>query len=138
MEIEIFTLADHAADYGSGKLVIAGTFDNIFASNFPAVHPMCVIAVRMRIANSESGRHKFEIRAIDSKGQKLHEPFSGEFDVQKNPNADHTTLNIVWNLANTKFETPGKYAFEFHYDGEFRTGLNLTVVKFVPPANAPR
>lgn len=136
MEVEIFTLADHAADYGNGKLVIAGTFDNIFVANFPAVHPMCSVAVRIRLANSEAGRHKFEIRALDSKGRKFQDPFGGEFEVQPNPNADHSTLNIVWSLANTKFDSPGKFAFEFHFDNEFRTGLTLTVVKYVPPQNS--
>ncbi|MHA8099761.1 DUF6941 family protein [Aquirufa aurantiipilula] len=127
MEVEIFTLADYAADYGQGKLVINGTFDNITAKEFPAIHPSCAIVARIRIANSELGSHYFQIDALNPHGDNFHEPFKGEFTIQKNPNADHTTLNIIWNLVHSKFEMPGKYAFEFYYDGEFRTGLSLTV-----------
>jgi hypothetical protein len=134
MEIEIFTLADFAADYGNGKLVISGTFDSIFSPQFPAVHASCSLALRIRIANSESGTHTIELRSLGPNGKNFQEPIKGDLDVKKNPNADHSTINFVVNFNNLKFETPGKYAFEFHYDNEFRSGLTLTVVKFNPSA----
>lgn len=131
MEIEIFTLADYAADYGNGKLVISGTFDTIFSHVFPFSHPNCSIALRIRLANSEAGEHDFEIKPI---GLKNIQPLKGSMNVQQNRNADHATINIVLNLNNISFEKPGKYAFEFHFDGEFRTGLSLYLVKAAPPA----
>ena len=128
MEIEIFTLADYAADYGNGKLIVSGTFDTIFGQSFPLVHPSCSLALRIRIANSEVGEHTFEIRPV---GFADIQPFNGNLTVKKNPNADHSTINLVINLNNLKFDKPGRYPFEFHFDNEFRSGLNLYIVKNV-------
>jgi hypothetical protein len=122
MEIEIFTLADFAADYGNGKLIVSGTFDTIFAGKYPAVHPSCAIAIRIRVANSQAGQHDFELRPI---GLSTVNPVKGTMDVKLNPNTDHSTLNIIVNLNNLKLEKAGKYSFEFYFDGEFRSGLNL-------------
>jgi hypothetical protein len=126
MEIEIFTLADFAADYGNGKLIITGTFDTIFSQSYPVVHPTCAIALRIRIANSETGYHDFELRP---KGFSTVEPVKGSMDIKPNPNADHSTFNIVVNFNNLKLEKPGKYAFEFYFDNDFRSGLSLYAVK---------
>ena len=108
MEIEIFTLADYAADYGNGKLVVIGTFDTIFTGVFPAIHPACSIALRMRVANSESGYHNFEIKILDPKNANFKDPLKGELEVKENPNSDHSTFNIVLNLNNVAFESPGR------------------------------
>lgn len=126
MEIEIFTLADYAADYGNGKLVISGTFDTIFSQNFPTTHPNCTLVLRVRVANSEAGVHDFEIRPI---GLSKIEPLKGNINVAENKNADHTTINMVMNLNNLLFDKPGKHSFEFYFDGEFRSGLYLHAVK---------
>jgi len=107
MEIEIFTLADHAADYGNGKLVISGTFDTI---------------------------HTFEIKTI---GLPNVQPFKGNLSVKKNISAGHSTINLVVNLNSLKFEKPGRYSFEFHFDNEFRSGLSLSVLKGSPSRVAP-
>lgn len=134
MEIEIFTLADYAADYGNGKLIVSGTFDTIFGQTFPLVHPSCSLALRIRIANSEIGEHTFEIRPA---GLSNVQPFIGNLSVKKNPNADHSTINLVVNLNNLKFDKPGRYSFEFYFDNEFRSGLNLYVVKNVASQTIP-
>lgn len=127
MEIEIFTLADFAQDY-SGKLAIMGTFDTIFASKFPAQHPQCSIALRMRFANSETGKYPFTIRIITPDKKDLIKA-EGEFDVKTNPNTDYRTINMVLNLTNVKFETPGKYAVELHLNNEWHRGLVLSVLE---------
>ena len=134
MEIEIFTLADHAADYGNGKLVIAGTFDTISGLNFPLVHPTCSLALRIRVSNSEAGNHSFEIKSV---GMPNVQPIKGNLSVKKNINADHSTINLVANLNNLKFDKPGRYSFEFHFNNEFRSGLHLFVLKGAPNKVVP-
>jgi len=134
MEIEIFTLADYATDPGFGKLTIIGTFDNLFAPSFPAEHPTAFVVARIRFANSEASLHRVEIRVLDTNGQNVHKPLVEDFDVKPNPNAAHTSYNIIWTLTNTRFEKAGVYAIEMHYDGEFRTGMKLTVA-LAPQAN---
>lgn len=132
MELEIFTLADHASDHGRGKLTIDGTFDTIFSPQLPYMHPHCSIAARMRIANSEAGKHEFEIRALAPDGKVLHS-VKGNGDMKANPHNDYSTHNFVMNLNNLKLDKAGKYAFEFYFDGEFRSGLKLNLVHAMPP-----
>jgi hypothetical protein len=138
MEVEIFTLADFAADYGQGKLNIIGTFDAIFPQQFPFVHPNCSLALRLRVANSESGMHNLNIKFIDPDGKDFNQPVNGDLQVAKNPNADYSTSNFILNFSNLKFDKPGKYAFELHWDGEFRSGLTLNLVKSTPNVNSPK
>ena len=134
MEIEISTLADYAADYGNGKLIVSGTFDTIFGQTFPLVHPSCSLALRIRISNSEVGEHSFEIRPA---GFSNVQPFIGNLSVKKSPYADHSTINLVVNLKDLKFDKTGRYSFEFHFDNEFRSGLNLYVVKNIASQITP-
>jgi hypothetical protein len=132
MELEIFSLADFAADYGNGKLTVVGTFDTIFTPNLPVVHPHCSVAVRIRVANSEAGHHDFEIKVIDPDG-KVFQNVKGGMDINVNPIADYNTMNLVMNLNNLTIQKAGKFAFEFHFDNEFRSGLKLNVVQAMPP-----
>jgi hypothetical protein len=132
MEVEIFTLADYAADQGNSKLTVVGTFDTLFTPNLPSKHPLCSLAIRFRIANSEAGKHDFEIKTIGPDGKEFNPKVKGDLTVMANPNADYTTLNLVMNMNNLKLEKAGKHHFEFHFDGEFRSGLTMTVVHGLP------
>ncbi|MGE0587623.1 MAG: hypothetical protein AB7O48_03560 [Cyclobacteriaceae bacterium] len=132
MELEVFTLADFAADYGNGKLTVVGTFDTLFAPKLPAIHPHCAVAVRLRIANKDAGRHDFELRALSPDGEVLHSA-KGGLDLKPNPNAEYNTFNLVMNIVNLKLGKAGVFAFEFHFNDEFRSGLKMNVVHALPP-----
>ena len=132
MEIEIFTIADFACDYGTGKLSVIGTFDHIFSQNFPTVHPACALAARIRLANSEAGSHNLELIFRGPDNREFIERIKSQMNFQVNPAADYATLNLVMNLNNIKFEKPGKYAIELYFDGEFRSGLHLNLIQGLP------
>jgi len=134
MVLEIFTLADFAADYGNGKLTVVGTFDHIFTAQLPALHPQCAIAARMRFGNSEAGQHTFEIRVLQPDGKRVPNlMLNGNGEVKVNPHAEYSTLNLVMNFTNFKLEKIGAYAFEFWHNGEFHSGLKLHVAQGLPP-----
>jgi hypothetical protein len=133
MEIEIFSLADFANDSGNGKMNIIGTFDQIHVPSLPFVLPHCAVATRIRIANSEAGVHAFEIVGIDPDGMEF-QRLPGNMHVQLNPNAQYGAFNLPLNISNFKIDKIGKYAFEFYFDGEFRSGLTMHVVMI----NGPR
>jgi hypothetical protein len=124
MELEIFTLADFAQDNQS-KLTIVGTFDSIHSKQFPIAHPSCAIACRLRFGASETGEHDFRLRLIDNNGKEVIKPIEGKMQIAENPNGQLTSLNIVINFNQLKFEKPGRYSFELHIDGEWKTGLPL-------------
>ena len=124
MEIEIFTLADFAQDNNS-KLTIVGTFDSIQAKQFPAQHPVCTIACRLRFGATETGAHDFKLRLIDETGKETITPIEGNINIGAPPNGRFSTINIVVNFNQLQFEKAGRYSFELYIDGDWKSGLPL-------------
>lgn len=127
MEIEIFTLSDFAQDNNS-KLTIVGTFDSIQAKQFPVVHPACSVATRLRFSSKEAGNHDFRLRLIDSDDNELIQPIEGNINIPPaDKNRNLTSINVVANFNQLKFEKPGRYSFELYIDGEWKSGLPLFI-----------
>jgi hypothetical protein len=124
MEIEIFTLADFAQDNNS-KLTIVGTFDSINTKQFPAQHPACSVACRLRFAAKEAGEHNFKLRLIDVKGKEIIQPIEGNINIGAPPNGQFASINIVVNFNQLKFEATGRYSFELYVDDDWKSGLPL-------------
>lgn len=124
MEIEIFTLADFAQDNNS-KLTIVGTFDSIQSKQFPAIHPACTIACRLRFAAKETGSHDFRLRLIDAGGTETIKPIEGNINIGNPPNGQFASINIVVNFNQLKFDKPGRYSFELYIDNDWKSGLPL-------------
>ena len=57
MDILVSTLCDFAADY-QGKLCIQGGFDSLVARQFPVVHPVCAVALRICLTPEDEGNHE--------------------------------------------------------------------------------
>ena len=124
MEIEIFTLADFAQDNNS-KLTIVGTFDSIQAKQFPVAHPACTIACRMRFAAKEAGPHDFRLRLVDASGKETIQPIEGNINIAEPANGQFSSINIVINFNQLKFEKAGRFSFELYIDGDWKSGLPL-------------
>jgi hypothetical protein len=128
MEIEIFTLCDFEQDNG-GKLIIVGTFDSIQSKSLPVKHPNCSIACRLRFSKKEYGPHTITIRFIDQGNNELIQPLEAEIMVEQPKLSEHVTINFVINYNNIEFKTEGRYSFELSLDGEWKSGLPLTLSK---------
>jgi len=131
MEIEIFTLCDYAAEGHPGKLTIVGTFDTIHCQNVPVIHPNCSIALRVRMANKESGLHDMEIRFQSPSGKEISK-IQGQLNVVPNSFAKYSTTNLVINFGNLELKEIGKYTFELWLNGDFQSGLSMHVLKIDP------
>ena len=121
MEIEIFTLCDFAQDNNS-KLTIVGTFDSINAKQFPVQHPVCAVACRLRFSNKEAGDHEFKLRLIDITGKELIQPIQGNINIPVPANGHIVSINLVVNFNQLQFAKAGRYAFELHIDGDWKSG----------------
>jgi hypothetical protein len=128
MEIEIFTLCDFAQDNNS-KLTIVGTFDSINVRQFPAAHPVCSVASRLRFAAKEVGDYMLKLRLIDSNGKELIQPIEGNITVPSAANGQFSTINFVVNFNQLQFTAAGRYSFELYIDNEWKTGLPLILTK---------
>jgi hypothetical protein len=132
MEIEIFTLADHAQDV-QGKMFISGTFDALHAPQFPLTYPFFTLAMRLRFSEKEAGDHQLTIKVLDPDGKDLVKNVEGNLPVQAPPPpATYTGINFTLNLLQVQFAKAGIYTFELYLDGEWETGLKLNVVQRTP------
>jgi hypothetical protein len=128
MEIEIFTLCDFAEDIG-GKLCIVGTFDTIFAHNFPAVHPSFSLAARIRFDQSETGKHPFSVSFVDEDGREFLPPVEGGLEVKPRPGYNVSTTNMCFTIGQIQLQKPGKYIIDLVLDGKPERSLPLFVMK---------
>lgn len=126
MDIEIFTLCDHAQDFG-GKLVIVGTFDNIWAGGFPCVHPACSITGRLRFDPHESGRHRIRINIVDEDGREIVPPLMGELDLRPPAGVGSVAANFVLTIGQLAFPKPGHYSIDLFLDDAHARSLPLSV-----------
>ena len=126
MEIEIFTLCDFAQD-NNGKLTVVGTFDGIHSKQFPFVQSNFSVTCRLRFSEKETGQHDMRLRFIDANGKELIQPIEGQMNIPGPTNGQYTTINLVFNFNQVKFDKAGRYSFELFIDNEWESGLPLFV-----------
>ena len=126
LNIEIFTLCDAAADY-QGRLNILGVFDTIFAAQFPAVHPFCSVALRIRFPSIEQGEHQLKMHIVDDDGTLLMPPLEGKFKVEMPGNSRMGAINLVLNLGQLRFAKLGEYSIDLAIDGREDASLKFWV-----------
>jgi hypothetical protein len=121
-------LAEAANASTDGKLNVLGVFDTVFATEFPAVHPRCVLVVRFRPGVEDVGetRH-LEIRYEDvDQGGAL---WTVESDVEVSANAGGRTLTNLLTLTALPVPQEGEFQFRILVDGAEKSRLPLYVRK---------
>ncbi len=126
MQIEIFSLCD-AATADGGKLSMLGAFDTVRTAKFPAVHPHCSIALRIRFLRIEEGEHKIKVQFMDSDGQKVLHPMESVINVNAFPGQSSVSVNFILNIQGLKFEKGGEYSIDLAVDGHHKANLPLFV-----------
>ncbi|HTJ50516.1 MAG TPA: hypothetical protein VL443_13740 [Cyclobacteriaceae bacterium] len=135
MEVEIFSLADFAANTGNGKLTIVGTFDTLTTHQMPVLQ-MCSLVLKLRISNAHVGKHKVLLKFLDPEGREFMPSPNIDIEVLENQFTDYNAIPIVLNLHPMKLDKIGKYAIELYYDEEFHSGLKLMVIQSIPVQKA--
>lgn len=128
MRIEVFSLCD-AATVEAGKLNILGAFDSIRVSAFPAVHPQCAIALRIRFDAIEKGEHKIVVNFVDADGKNVIPPAQGVITLTFPDEQRSGSANLILNLQGVKFEKCGEYSIDLAIDARQEASLPLFVKK---------
>ena len=131
MTIQTAVLCDAATDY-QGKLNLLGTFDTIYAGQFPAMHPQCSIALRIIFDRIEEGKHQLRMNFVDEDGKSIMPNMDAPVDVTFSPDATFISRNFVINIQQLKFEQPGLYAIDVAVDGRQAISIPLAVKKAGP------
>lgn len=129
MTTEIFTLCDSANDY-NGKLVIVGTFNNIFAQSFPAIHQAFTIVAKMAFDKEEiDGNHLFriyirnsdeEISLLDTGHQNL---------ILAHRAGNKIYSNIIFNVNNIMLPNDGEYTVNLEVDNKLASQTYLSIIE---------
>lgn len=131
MDIQVAVLCDAATD-NSGKLNILGTFDTIYTSQLPAIHPQCSIAIRMTFGKSEEGEHKLKLNFVDEDGKSVMPPIEIPVEVSVPDETIFLSRNFIVNIQKLKFEKEGLYSIDLAVDG--RQEGNIPLLVRIPPA----
>ena len=126
MSVNIATLCDSATTDDDGKLNVNGVFDTVFATQFPAVHPHCSLAVRLTVTQEEFKKHAVKIRFLDSKGDIFFRDLETPWDIgPKHSDATIISENLIVELASLEFPRQGTYFIQLWLDGRPLTTLHL-------------
>ncbi len=126
MDIQIAVLCDAATD-NNGKLNILGTFDTIYTSQLPAIHPHCSIAIRMTFNKVEEGSHKVKLNFVDEDGKSVMPPIEIPVDVTVPDETIFLSRNFIVNIQKLKFDKEGLYSIDIAVDGRQEGSIPLLV-----------
>lgn len=127
--VHYFILCD-AVMPGGDKKTFYGVFNQINAVNFPALHPMCALAVEI---STTEGEHQLQFYLKDAQGNDVMPP-TPEFPAEAHPPMG--IIDAVINLQNLQFQHAGIYTFQVHLDGEL-VGVRDFFVNQVSPQQVP-
>jgi hypothetical protein len=128
-------LADAAeAESGRKFYVLGGGIDQIAGPEFPLVHPHMSLLMRFVVHPAELGRsHHLEVRMVDADGHELAR-IEGDIQTQAGePTGREVGVNMVINMANTRFEQPGDYQLDITMNNQFQRSLGLRVSQAPTP-----
>ena len=137
MEIQIAVLCDAATD-SNGKLNILGTFDTIYSTQLPVVHPQCSIAIRITFSKVEEGAHRVRLNFVDEDGKSVWPaPIEMSVDVAVPDETIFLSRNFIVNIQKLTLEKEGLYSIDIAVDGRQEGSIPL-LVKIPPkPAVSP-
>lgn len=126
MQVEILTLCDAAADY-QGRLSLLGAFDTITAASFPATHPHCHIALRIRFNRIEEGSHSIRIHVVDDDGSLIMPNMEGQIGVGFIDGTETASVNFILGIQGLPLAKPGTYAVNLAVDNKQEATVPLYV-----------
>ncbi len=135
--VKSFLVADGVIqDRATGKWSVIGIFDRIFSPQFPCVHPVVAIYVKLSDA---LGRYKVRVEFRDASEDRCVSAFEGidlaERVTEKMGFTPRDRLQGVEFGIQTHglpLQKPGRYLFQLYLNDEYVASSPLTVVKVEP------
>lgn len=125
MNIELFTLCDGAYNY-NGKLTIVGTVDVMNAERVPTTAQLG-IAMKLRFAPQEAGRHQLIVRIINPEGGNIPPDFSLDLDIK--PSEKGSLVSLAVNAQGLSLDKFGDYTTKVFMDGEEKGSYSFTLIQ---------
>jgi uncharacterized protein DUF6941 len=140
MHVDYLILADSVAVAEGKHYIHGGGWDTLFASSFPALHPVLGVAARLRVPLEETGQQfavEVDVQSGEEGSSILAEPLRGIVNAERpphvSPNSD-LLLHLALSFANLQFESPGSYSIVLRIDGQPLAKSQFNVLPFpIPP-----
>jgi hypothetical protein len=129
MKLLTFLLADYANITADGKVNIMGVFNIIYATTFPARHPMMYLVARLVPELGELDQEKtLHIELTNNEGVALL-TFDGPIAIKRNEAGVRPESNVILRLDDVVFPSEGEYSFHATMAGDDlgNNTLSLTV-----------
>jgi hypothetical protein len=135
MDLTFFLMADHASVTIDQKLNINGIFQNLSATNFPAVHPTLYLVVRLQASPAERGRRfRVQLKLLDEDGNEI--GAINQMAVVPSPAPGSSRIIFVdqiFQLNGLQFPKAGDYQFSLLIDEDQKGDLEFSVNQIQPP-----
>jgi hypothetical protein len=129
-KLDFAFLADAAeAEPGRKFYVLGGGIDNITGAGFPLIHPHMSLVMRWIIHPAELDHpHHLEVRLGDADGKELAR-IEGDIEASGSSASPgrEASVNMVINMAQMRFETPGDFSIEILMNNQHQKSLALHV-----------
>lgn len=134
MNVEFAVIADYAAVTGEGKLIVAGIFDRITASELPAVHATMSLALRAGAEIGAPSNHTLNVRFVAPDGTEVMPPFEGEIRLLSADPSIPPGAQFILAMPGVRFERYGLHQIEIRIDREL---VSTVALRVVPPSGPP-
>ena len=115
MKVDIFTLCDSAQEYG-GKLIIVGTFNSIYAKEFPTLHPEFALVARVVFSENEKDVHKIDF-SVKKNDENVYSMPPGQMTADTtNTKGKDAIINVVVKGNNIPIPSDGTYVVTLKVD----------------------
>ncbi len=144
MRLSTFMLADHAEAVNGKLYVTGGSWNQIFAAQFPARHGHLSVVIAIQVPwTATNEKHTLEMDVVDADGASIiPAKIGGQFEVGRPPGwrpGDDNTVEAVFNLEGLAFQKEGQYSFVLRVDASElgRLGVRLVRIQVPPTTVAP-
>jgi len=124
MQVDYLILADSVAVAEGKHYIHGGGWAALFATSFPAIHPVLGVAARLRVPSEETGQQfavEVDIQGGEEGSSILPEPLRGIVSAERPPYIlpdGDLLLHLALSFANLQFESPGPYNIVLRIDGQ--------------------
>lgn len=133
MEMRIGVLADAANESKDGKLNVMGTFNNIAAATFPAIHRRMTLVAQFRYAYDETREGNLSVVLIDPDGKEANSVV-GRVALRLPEGGLPGTLNLIIASDNLLLTRPGSYRYQIAFDQELIATIPFSASLVSPSA----
>ncbi len=128
MIVDCFVMCAGAETAANGQLSITRILNAISTKSLPINRFPGMIAMHLRFAKDETGKHEFELRVVDPDGKIIDRQPASD-DVQIPPGQTYACYAHALMPMSTQIEEYGPHAVELWLDGDLKASYEFSILR---------